>query len=84
MNKLFDIERINKQLEEVKKANIRYIMGVDPYGENNTSGYCLMQISDNPDKFPPKVIISKKGKTDEEFKQEYENLAKYFNAKIIK
>lgn len=80
---IFSHDLLNGYIKEIREANIRYIMGVDTYEENQTSGYCLMRISDNPEKYPPMVILSKQGRSDEEFHRECRNLAKYFNAKIV-
>ena len=79
---VFYIKKLKKQKEVIENANIRYVMEVDPCGENDTSAYCLMQLSDDNENFSPRVILSKIGKSDAEFKEEYENLAKYFNAEI--
>lgn len=53
----------------------KYIIGIDTYDKNN-SAYCLMK--KNEDHI--EVLLAKTIRDENEFKEEVENIAKYFNA----
>lgn len=55
-----------------------YIMGIDTYDEDILV-YCLFRYVNG--KF--EILLNKKNNNKNEFKQEIENISKYFNAEII-
>lgn len=73
---LFDKELIEKAKTADKPY---YAIGVDTYDKDNLA-YCLTRkIGDKVE-----VLLSKVSREETEFKQEVENLAKYFNADVFK
>ena len=63
------------------KATIKqpkYVMGVDTY-DKDTLAYCLSRKVDGV----IEILLCKKMRDEKEFKQEVENLAKYFNADVF-
>lgn len=65
-------------LEKIAIKQSEYVMGVD-IGDKNTHTYCLGRKVDGVFE----IILSKTTSDEKEFKQEVENLVKYFNAKQI-
>ncbi len=55
-----------------------YSIGVDQY-DKNVNVYCLIKKFNGE----TEIIIQKTIRDEDEFKQEVDNLAKYFNAKIL-
>jgi predicted RNA-binding protein with PUA domain len=70
---LFD----NDLLEKVVKPE--YVVGVDTYDKNNLA-YCFGRKVDGVFE----IMLSKIMRDENEFKQEVENLAKYFNADVFR
>lgn len=75
----FDSEKLSKALEKAKNIKIKYAIGIDTYDKNNLA-YCLSRTIDK--KF--EIILCKRMKDEKEFKEETENLSKYFNATIFR
>lgn len=72
-------KKLLKKIEELKSNPPLYAIGVDVY-DTESMAYCLTKTT-----FGNIEIILAKTMTDEKkFKKEVNNLAKYFNAKIIK
>jgi len=66
----------------LEKAIIKqpeYVMGVDTY-DKNALAYCFGRKVDGV----LEIMLSKTIRDEEEFKQEVENLAKYFNADVFR
>jgi len=64
------------------KATIKqpeYVMGVDTYDKDNLA-YCFGRIADGVFE----IMLAKTMRDEKEFKQEVENLAKYFNANVFR
>lgn len=74
MSNVFD----PKLLERIKADKPRYTIGIDCYDKDKHS-YCLCRIQDKKMEF-----LLAKTLSPEEFKEEVENLSKYFNAVIYK
>lgn len=72
---VFDKELIEKAMTADKPY---YAIGVDAYDKNNLA-YCLTRKTG--DKI--EVLLSKVSREETEFRQEVENLAKYFEADIF-
>jgi hypothetical protein len=72
-NYVFDIEL----LEKLKGEKPTYSIGVDTIDKYNLA-YCLCKNSD--DKM--EILLAKTTADKKEFKEEVENLSKYFNAEI--
>lgn len=64
----------------LKKATIKpeYVMGVDTY-DKDALAYCFGRKVDGVFE----IMLSKTMRDEKEFKQEVENLAKYFNAVVL-
>jgi hypothetical protein len=56
----------------------KYVIGVDPY-EKDALAYCLTRKVDGV----VEILLCKTMRDEKEFKQEVENLAKYFNADVF-
>ena len=66
----------------LEKATIKqpeYVMGVDTY-DKDALAYCFVRKVDG---VFFEIMLSKKMRDEKEFKQEVENLAKYFNADVF-
>ena len=81
-----DIHSIDDRLvflkEEIDKTPIKqnyFLIGVDTYDKNYPC-YCLVRVVDEVSE----VLLCKTKKDEKQFKEEVENLARYFNAEIIK
>ena len=72
---LFD----KKLFDNIKVVQQNYVIGVDIY-DNNVLSYCLARNIDGVIEF----ILCKSMKDKKEFEKEVENLAKYFDAVIIR
>lgn len=72
-NFLFDNELTEKAMNQT-----RYVIGVDPCDENNRA-YCLGRTVNGVFE----VMLAKVISDEDEFKQEVENLSKYFNASVF-
>ena len=69
------------RLALLEKATIKqpeYVMGVDTY-DKDALAYCFGRKVDGVFE----IMLSKKMRDEKEFKQEVENLAKYFNADVL-
>lgn len=73
---LFDKELIEKAMAADKPY---YAIGVDTYDKDNLA-YCLIRKIGNT----IEVLLSKVSREETEFRQEVENLAKYFEADVFK
>lgn len=71
---LFDWRTINDKVIEPE-----YFMGVDTY-DKEMNAYCLTRRVDGA----TEVLLSKVIKDENDFEKEVENLAKYFNAKVLR
>ena len=72
---MFDKELIEKAITTDKPY---YAIGVDTYDKDNLA-YCLTRkIGDTIE-----VLLSKVSREETEFRQEVENLAKYFEAEVF-
>lgn len=76
MSKIFDVNTVKENLEFSKPT---YMIGVDNTDKRYLS-YCLAR--DINGIF--EVLLSKSMTDDSDFEEEVENLAKYFNAEIVK
>lgn len=72
---LFD----NALLEKATIKNHEYVMGVDTY-DKDALAYCLSRKVDGV----VEILLCKTMRDENEFKQEIENLAKYFNADVFR
>jgi hypothetical protein len=66
----------------LEKATIKqpeYVMGVDTY-DKDALAYCLIRKVDGV----VEILLCKTMRDENEFKQEVENLAKYFNADVFR
>lgn len=72
---VFDI----KKLESVKSSPPTYVIGTDTYDENAFT-FCLSKIENGK----LEILLLKSFNKEEKFKEEVENLSKYFNATIYK
>ena len=72
---IFDIDKIN----DITIKQPEYIIGVDTY-DKDAIAYCLSRKVDGVFE----MLLCKTMIDEKEFKQEVENLAKYFNAYIVK
>ena len=77
--KILDLELLNKQKEIIKNCNPKFVIGVDAYDKGNNA-YCLVRKYKNSTEF----ILCKNIKDNNEFWEEVYNVAKYFNAAILK
>jgi hypothetical protein len=71
---LFDWRTINDKIIEPE-----YFMGVDTY-DKEMNAYCLTRRVDGV----TEILLSKVIKDENDFEKEVENLAKYFNAKVLR
>ena len=71
---LFDWNTIKDKIIEPE-----YFMGVDTY-DKEMNAYCFTRRVDGV----TEILISKVIKDENDFEKEVENLAKYFNAKVIR
>jgi len=71
---LFDWNTIKDKIIEPE-----YFMGVDTY-DKKRNAYCLTRRVDGT----TEVLLSKVIKDENDFEKEVENLAKYFNAKVLR
>lgn len=75
---VLDTVELKKQLE--KSGKVKYFMGVDMV-DDKVKAYCLVRkIEGEIDTF----ILAKQSTNEKNFIEEVNNLAKYFNATIIK
>lgn len=72
-------EKLFKRLEKLRKENPEYVIGVD-LNDEGASGYCLVKKIGKT----MTVLLCKGINDKDEFELEVNNLAKYFNAKIIR
>lgn len=66
-------------LEKVTIKQPEYVMGVDTY-DKDALAYCFGRKVDGVFE----IMLSKTMRDEKEFKQEVENLAKYFNANVFR
>ena len=71
---LFDRSLVDKATTEQPE----YVMCIDTY-DKNAPTYCLVRKAGGG----VEVLLGKTMRDEKEFKQEVENLAKYFNAKVV-
>lgn len=62
-----------------QKESPNYYIGVDTY-DKNALAYCLTRRLDGK----TEIILLKTMASEKEFKEEVENISKYFNAKVLK
>lgn len=74
-----EINRSVFKLDNVIPKEVKYVIGVDTYDENNNA-YCLGRIIDEK----PEIILVKNIRNKTDFDEEVKNLSKYFNAQIYK
>jgi len=66
-------------LEKVTIKQPKYVMGIDTY-DKDTLAYCLGRKVDGVFE----IMLTKTMRDEKEFKQEVENLSKYFNADVFR
>lgn len=66
-----------KLLDKLKGDKPTYSIGVDTY-DKKALAYCLCKTNDGK----MEILLAKTMRVEKEFKQEVENLSKYFNATI--
>ena len=71
---LFDWQTINEKIIEPE-----YFMGIDTY-DKKMNAYCLTRRFNGI----TEILLSKVIKDENDFEKEVENLAKYFNAKVLR
>jgi len=74
----FDTEKLDEAIKKAINTEIVYCIGINTYDKDNYT-YCLSRTIDK--KF--EIILLKRKKDRKEFDEEVENMAKYFNAKVV-
>ncbi len=73
------MEKFEGLLKCLSIPQVEYVVGIDTYDEK-ANAYCLVRAIDGN----KEVILSKTVIDPKEFQEEVDNLAKYFNAKIVR
>ena len=76
---VFDNKRLKTIIEKLENDPIEYYIGIDSYSDDGVSSYCLGYRQGNIFR----VLLAKTERNPYIFKEEVDNLTKYFNAEQI-
>lgn len=78
-NSIFPLALVEERIAKLKANPPRYYIGTDTYDKGNYAYSLMVKVGNES-----RVVLANTRHNEDDFNEEVSNLAKYFNAEIIK